>query len=121
MHAEPLRAAVRQSREMSARRILSLDELKSGAYGIPEPSSGAPEIPPDGISLVIVPALSCDRNGYRLGYGGGYYDRFLARTRAVAAALCAESRLTDELPREPFDLPCNYIITERQVLHTNEK
>ena len=52
--------------EMSARRILSLDELKSGAYGIPEPSSGAPEIPPDGISLVIVPALSCDRNGYRL-------------------------------------------------------
>ena len=99
----------------------SLDELKSGAYGIPEPSSGAPEIPPDGISLVIVPALSCDRNGYRLGYGGGYYDRFLARTRAVAAALCAESRLTDELPREPFDLPCNYIITERQVLHTNEK
>lgn len=107
--------------EMSARRIFSLDELKSGAYGIPEPSSGAPEIPPDGISLVIVPALSCDRNGYRLGYGGGYYDRFFARTRAVAAALCAESRLTDELPREPFDLPCNYIITERQVLHTNEK
>ena len=44
--------------EMSARRILSLDELKSGAYGIPEPSSGAPEIPPDEISLVIVPALS---------------------------------------------------------------
>lgn len=107
--------------EMSARRILSLDELKSGAYGIPEPSSGAPEIPPDEISLVIVPALSCDKNGYRLGYGGGYYDRFLARTHAVAAALCAESRLTDVLPREPFDLPCNYIITERQVLHTNEK
>ena len=106
---------------MSARRILSLDELQSGAYGIPEPSSGAPEIPPDEISLVIVPALSCDRNGYRLGYGGGYYDRFLARTHAAAAALCAESRLTDVLPREPFDLPCNYIITERQVLHTNEK
>ena len=105
---------------LSTNRI-ELDELKSGTKGIPEPSSGAPEIPPDGISLVIVPALSCDRNGYRLGYGGGYYDRFLARTRAVAAALCAESRLTDELPREPFDLPCNYIITERQVLHTNEK
>ena len=78
-------------------------------------------VAPENIDLILAPALSCDRNGYRLGYGGGYYDRFLARTRAVAAALCAESRLTDELPREPFDLPCNYIITERQVLHTNEK
>ena len=116
-----LEQALTDGKTLCVPRIFSLDELKSGAYGIPEPSSGAPEIPPDGISLVIVPALSCDRNGYRLGYGGGYYDRFLARTRAVAAALCAESRLTDELPREPFDLPCNYIITERQVLHTNEK
>lgn len=107
--------------EMSARRIRSLNELQSGAYGILEPRSDAPEIAPDSISLVIVPALSCDRDGYRLGYGGGYYDRFLARAHAVTAALCAESRLTDKLPREPFDLPCNYIITERQVLHTNEK
>ena len=93
----------------------------SVGFSHPTLSDTAPEIAPENIDLILAPALSCDRNGYRLGYGGGYYDRFLARTRAVAAALCAESRLTDELPREPFDLPCNYIITERQVLHTNEK
>lgn len=107
--------------EMTARRISSLDELQSGAYGILEPSDSAPVVAPEDISLVIVPALACDRDGCRLGYGGGYYDRFLARTNAaVTAALCAESRLTDRLPRGPFDLPCHYIITERQVLHTNE-
>ena len=101
--------------EMSARRILSLDELKSGAYGIPEPSSGAPEIPPDGISLVIVPALSCDRNGYRLGYGGGYYDRFLPETRAKRIILCQEQMLCENIPAEPHDCPMDLIVTEEWV------
>ena len=62
-----------------------------------------------------------DRAGFRLGYGGGYYDRFLAKTGAVCAALCAEARLTDALPAEPFDRRCDYIFTEGRILHTDEK
>lgn len=105
---------------MSARRIRSLDELTAGHYGIPEPSDTAPEVAPEEIDLILAPALSCDRAGYRLGYGGGYYDRFLAQTDAVCAALCTASRLRDSLPHEAFDRRCHYIITERGVLHTDE-
>lgn len=106
---------------MTARRIRSLDELREGKYGIPEPDAAAEEIPPEQIGLIIIPALACDMQGYRLGYGGGYYDRFLSHANAVRMALCAEARLLPVLPREPFDERCDYIITERQVLHTDEK
>ena len=97
--------------EMTARRIRSLDELRTGKYGIPEPDAAAEELPPEQIGLIIVPALACDTQGYR----------FLSHTGAVRMALCAEARLLSCLPHEPFDMRCDYVITERQVLHTDEK
>ena len=106
---------------MSARKITALSDLQAGHYGILEPSDTAQEIAPEDINLVLAPALACDTRGYRLGYGGGYYDRFLTRTSAVCAALCAETRLTDALPAEPFDRRCGYIFTEGRILHTDEK
>jgi 5-formyltetrahydrofolate cyclo-ligase len=73
------------------------------------------EIPPEKLDFCIVPALACDRDGYRLGYGGGFYDRYLPRTHGITAALCASKRLLDRLPSEPFDVPCKCIITENEV------
>lgn len=106
---------------MSARKITALSDLQAGHYGILEPSDTAQEIAPTAVDLILAPALACDREGYRLGYGGGYYDRFLARTSAVCAALCAETRLVNALPAEPFDRRCGYIFTEGRILHTDEK
>lgn len=107
---------------MTAHLIPSLTALTPGTYGILEPHIDCPLVPPEEISLCVVPCLCTDRAGYRLGYGGGYYDRFLAQTRAVRAALCAQQRLLAQpLPREETDLPCDLIFTERQVYTPCEK
>ncbi len=107
--------------QMTARKITSLDELRPGAYGIWEPDEQTPCVRPEEIHLAIIPALACDRMGFRLGYGGGYYDRYLAQCPAVRAALCAEKNLLDKLPVEEHDLPCDYIFTERRVVRADEK
>lgn len=101
---------------MSARQIRALSELKQGKFDIREPDACAPVVPPAQIDLCIVPCLCADQDGYRLGYGGGYYDRFLAQTSAYTVLICAESRvLSSPLPREATDIPCDCIVTERQV------
>ena len=66
---------------------------------------------------MIVPALSFDRDGYRLGYGGGYYDRFLAaHPQIVAVGLCYDACLCPQLPHDHYDVPLSYVISERSVI-----
>lgn len=102
---------------MTARRIASWDDLHTrGAFGILEPDEHTPVIPPAEIDLAIIPSLACDRQGYRLGYGGGYYDRFLPQTAAIKVALCAHNRLVDSLPHETHDVRCQIIVTEKELL-----
>lgn len=100
---------------MTAREISTLAQLQPGKFGIREPASSSPVVLPSEIDLCIVPCLCADPDGYRLGYGGGYYDRFLAQSTAYRIALCAADRLLQTpLPREATDIPCDYILTERR-------
>ena len=100
---------------MTAREISTLAQLQPGKFGIREPASSSPVVLPSEIDLCIVPCLCADPDGYRLGNGGGYYDRFLAQSTAYRIALCAADRLLQTpLPREATDIPCDYILTERR-------
>lgn len=106
---------------MEARQITALTELVPASYGILEPGCECPVISPEQIDLCIIPCLAADCRGYRLGYGGGYYDRFLPRTHAVRLLLCAQARLFPRLPSQEHDIACDIILTESQVIRLHEK
>lgn len=98
-------------------------ELPAGRFGIPEPPATCPTLTPEELEggLILVPGLAFDDEGYRVGYGGGYYDRFLAdlRTRGIsvtAVGLAYSVCRTQALPREAFDVPVDCVIDERRML-----
>ena len=84
-------------------------------FGIAEPPHGAPVDPADA-GLCLVPALAYDRSGYRLGYGMGYYDRYLKRFPGVTVGLCYDDCLRETLPINQNDRPVQLIVTEKQVI-----
>ncbi|MGM9607226.1 MAG: 5-formyltetrahydrofolate cyclo-ligase [Oscillospiraceae bacterium] len=102
-------------RKMEARAVRGLDDLRPGAYGIPEPGEACPMVGREKIDLILVPNLCCDKQGYRLGHGAGYYDRYLVGYAGVTAALCPEEWLQEGLPRDEFDLPVQLVLTQKQV------
>ncbi len=97
----------------------SPDGLRLGAYGIPEPLETAAF---EGeASVCIVPALALDREGHRLGYGGGYYDRFLADYAGVSIAPVRDGFLSDEpLPTDEHDRKCDILVMLGEVIDTRE-
>lgn len=97
---------------MEACEISSLDDLEPGRWGIYEPKESCKRIRPDQIDLCAVPCIAADRRGVRLGYGGGYYDRYLPKTRASRAVLCREKMICENLPEESHDCLMDAVITE---------
>jgi 5-formyltetrahydrofolate cyclo-ligase len=94
-------------------------QFQTGAYGIQEPQSRLPRIELDRVDLVLVPAVACDRAGYRLGYGGGYYDRLFAKqewAKIPAIAIVFDFALLDQLPQEPWDCSLAGVCTEQALL-----
>ena len=88
-------------------------KLVKGAYGIYEPAPDAPLCEPDAQTLCIVPGLSFDRSGHRLGYGKGYYDRFLADFVGMTVGALYEELRSSALPTEAHDLPVAAVFTEQ--------
>ncbi len=108
-------------RLMAAYRIADpAADLLPGAWGIPEPREGLEEVPPERMDVVVVPGAAFDAAGGRCGYGGGFYDSYLPRTRAGIpwVALAFEVQLVDELPCESHDLACGIVVTEARTIRT---
>jgi len=94
------------------------EDLETGFFNCREPKKHLPHIHENEIDLIIVPGLVFDRCGYRIGYGGGYYDKYLRNIppgcRTIGLAF--SSQITDRLPREEHDVPVMLVITEDQVI-----
>ncbi len=92
------------------------EALVPGVWGIPMPPETAPEVLPD---VLLVPLLAFDREGYRLGYGGGFYDRTLEKLRklkaVVAIGVAYHAQMVDQVPRGPHDAPLDYMMTEEET------
>ncbi|HPF87408.1 MAG TPA: 5-formyltetrahydrofolate cyclo-ligase [Candidatus Limiplasma sp.] len=98
---------------MEARVIESINDLQPGRFGSPEPDETYPLLSPQEIDLAVVPCMAADRQGYRLGHGGGYYDRYLATVHCEAVCLCREHLLQPELPHGALDSLVDIVITEK--------
>lgn len=96
--------------------ISSFSQLKSGAYGILEPDTSLCEeaLPSDG-TVVIVPGLSFDKEGYRLGFGKGYYDRFISSNRLTYVGFCYDECLCEKLPKDEYDQKVSAFVTEEKI------
>lgn len=101
---------------MEAREYLGREHLLPNAYGIPEPDGSCPIVKREDLSRILVPALCCDERGYRLGHGGGYYDRYLAGYAGPTIALCRDRLLLPLIPTEAHDLPVDTVLTEKRCL-----
>ncbi|WP_338430684.1 5-formyltetrahydrofolate cyclo-ligase [Synechococcus elongatus] len=104
-----------ENQQLYAHRYESEQLLEKDCAGVLAPSADSPTVPPAGIDLLIVPAVAVDEEGYRLGYGGGYYDRLRAASdwRSIPAiAVVFAAQVLPELPRDPWDIPFSALCTE---------
>ncbi len=104
-------------------QINTWEDLAPGAYGILEPKGQCKQIEPSKIDLVLVPGSVFDRRGGRYGYGGGFYDKFLAEEapQAIRIGLAFSFQLKDRIPIEPHDQLMDIIVTDREILRISSK
>lgn len=99
--------------KMKAIRIKSLNGLERNPMGILEPKDDEEYYK---IDLSLTPGLAFSKDGYRLGYGGGYYDRFFAKYSTKKVGLAFYDQLTDKIPKEEFDQKLDYLVTEKGII-----
>jgi 5-formyltetrahydrofolate cyclo-ligase len=109
---------LKNQKQLQLHRVQALDQLTEGVWGIREPRADAPTIALNDIDFILVPGVAFDLAGFRVGYGGGYYDRLLAAANPATTRLSAafECQIVDVVPNEAHDERVDIIITNQQTL-----
>lgn len=106
-----------KGKEMDFFCIHSVDDLISGAFGILEPNTHDLCVP-DHDSIILMPGLAFDLKGGRVGYGGGYYDRYLSLHKSpLKIAICYDFQIVESIECDKTDIKPDYIVTEKKVYH----
>ena len=105
------------TKTLSHALIDDLDQLVVGPWGLAQPDPATATWLPAAarIDLIVVPGLAFDRRGQRIGWGGGYYDRFLAQVQTVKIGLCYDELVLDCIPGEPHDIPVDMVVAETAI------
>ena len=106
---------VENTRTMNMHLIESMDDLKDGAYGILEPDASLPVLQNTSDAVCIVPAFCNDYRGYRVGYGGGYYDRYLSGFEGVKIGVNYSDCVRPRLMGGRYDVPIDILVTDRYI------
>ncbi len=105
--------------QMVFRRVERIEELQKGAFGILEPCPTGVDLQAEEADLIVVPGVSFDLAGHRIGYGKGFYDRFLPHPDCSThlVGLCHDFQLTEELiPADAHDIPMEIIVSEKRIV-----
>lgn len=109
------------TRKMDFYFINSLDDLEKGSFGVYEPKTDVcTKLTDFSSGLCVVPGMSFDTGGYRLGYGKGYYDRFLSGFEGETVGICYSCCIKWNLPRGRFDKPVDILLTEKYIRRTDK-
>ena len=103
-------------RQMEVRVYDPAVPMVKAAFGIEEPDVSCPLLNKEDIDLVLTPAVAYDEQGYRMGFGGGYYDRWLENYRGKTVGLCRGCVLQKQVPVEPHDAQVDVVVTEEQLI-----
>ena len=101
-----------KSGNMEFKRVDFSDDLEIGMYNIPQPKTYCKDYTQKENDIIIVPCLSATEDGYRIGYGKGYYDRFLKKFNGVSICPCYEELVSDTLPTDEFDIKIKVLVTQ---------
>lgn len=104
------------SKKICLHELQNPENFKKGKFGIREPQICLPLHQMNDIDVALVPGIAFDTQGYRIGFGGGYFDRLLKKMHCPTIGLAYEFQIIDKVPTHHYDVPVHYLITEKRII-----